>query len=103
MAHPDQDNCNAVAVCFVQMARVAVYQHPCLLIKDREVPDPRTSAAAERELQGRDLELMQFQELSRYYLLEGDQEEWKRPLLLKKGKHRLGRSMYWQHSTYSFY
>lgn len=101
MAHPDLVNCNAVAVSFVQIMRDVVYQHPRLFAGGGVDRDPEGSNAAKKEQRKRDRERKLFEELSRYYPLERGRTEWRRPLLLKRGKHRLRRSMHLRHSTYS--
>ena len=91
--HPDPGNRDTAAVGFIQIARQVVYPHPCLLASYRANTGAKRSVDAKRELERRKLERAVLQELSRYYPLEQGKNTWKRPQLLRKGEHRLGRSM----------
>ena len=63
-----------------------------LLTSGRANIDAKRSVVAKRGLGGK-LECILLQKLSHYYSLEQGTNTWKRPQLLRKGEHRLGRSM----------
>ena len=94
---------NAVAVGLMPRIRPVVYQEPRLFtMGDNPAPDTGSARGPKRkrEWERRELERTLLRELSRYYWRE--RGEWKRPPLLKKGKHGLGHSMHRQHVTYLY-
>ena len=86
---PDLISCNAGAVAIIADERPPVYQKPRL--KEGRGRSERTATGsknADNEFERRNEARKQYEKLSRYYLLEGpDQEQWEREKLLLKGKH----------------
>ena len=84
---PDANDFNLVILELLPTFRPAVYQEPQLL-EGQARQFPGATRHAELERRRRREERALFEELSRYYELPLRQKKWRRPELLKKGKHQ---------------
>ena len=86
---------------YIPTVREAVSQDPCLVGGETK-PFP-TLAKAMEERRRRDAERAHFEELSRYYRLEGGsgQRGWRRAFLAKEGKHKHDYLSHERRPTYS--
>ena len=84
---PDPAGYNAAGVEAISKNRDVVHQEPCLLVLPREASEPAPASQAEVGRKRRDTLRGLFQELSRYYPLDGKKPYWMCPGLLAKCKH----------------